>query len=463
MSTREDFEKRLILSFNRAFQQLSLNISDGEVRSLVNMIYQAMTGEGRYYHTPEHALALTDTKNPLQTLAALFHDVVYYQVDQGFSPEIWKTLEPYIQLPVLGEEGFRSVGPIPQDDFSFHMVSQIFGFPAGQNQYSTACSNEFLSSLVMAKKLEKILTIKILMEVSAYIEATIPFRPAGEDGDNPFERLADRLVSTAQLENIHMSTDEIVSTIQGAVSFANRDVDNFTRDDPALFLESTWTLLPESNPAIRKGSIYMMRDHRQALNSMVQFLVSIRPEDVLHRYKNVPTEQDIQEKLVKVIKNLAVSRAYLDIKLLTAAIIESLAEVSGGDAPVSSLIGDVQRIGDGELDALRSILPTEAPAEGVDLAGDLYRILVSGVKGPVDYTDLRTAPIAAYIFSHSGPKKVNAYLATAVNMFAGKITPVEFLQHINASTLAPVAETISLLAEDRREMLTKFAREIVQP
>jgi hypothetical protein len=104
-----------------AFHQLGLNSSPDVLEPLAHMIYQAMSGEGRYYHTPDHAISLMDGLNPVQRLAALFHDVVYYQVDGGFSAEVWPVIKSYLVIPPTGRAGFK---------IAMHPAIR-FGLPSG--------------------------------------------------------------------------------------------------------------------------------------------------------------------------------------------------------------------------------------------------------------------------------------------------------------------------------------------
>ncbi len=65
-----------------AFDGLGVDISLLRLEALGIMVHEAMTVQGRSFHTPEHIFNLADATNPVQALAALFHDVVYYEIDQ---------------------------------------------------------------------------------------------------------------------------------------------------------------------------------------------------------------------------------------------------------------------------------------------------------------------------------------------------------------------------------------------
>ncbi len=82
----------------RALDQLDASIESDTIEQIGVMIHRAMSTQQRTFHTPEHIFELADPADPHTTLAALFHDVVYFQVDDGFLPEIEKILAPYVSV-----------------------------------------------------------------------------------------------------------------------------------------------------------------------------------------------------------------------------------------------------------------------------------------------------------------------------------------------------------------------------
>ena len=448
----------LIDVLEQAFKDLKLDIPMDELESLAITVHKAMSVEGRHYHTPEHVLSLSDPNNPVQSLAALFHDIVYYQVDRGFSSEIIHIVSPYIGFNQAHEEDMFLIEQAQPDDLCFHLAMETFGLSAGQKLFSVAGFNEFLSALVMGKKLYRLVPQRVLLQIMVYIEATIPFRRKNENGIGPFEILAERMKRVSQNYQIPMSAKEIESTIKGAVIFANKDVENFSEKDPALFLDNTWKLLPETNLALRSGEIYSVRDYRQALQKTERSLRSIRPEDVFHEYKGAPPEEEYQEKLRYARQNVATGSEYLGIKLLTIAILEALADVTGGDAPLSLFMGDVRKEG-GDGRQLEDFLPpVEQRATGLDTNSTIYKLLESGRSGPADFADLKNSPLALFIYNSLGPEKVHLYLSHAREMFEGKLEPAEFLQIIDSSMLAAIAGACAQMVLTRSDKLRRYAR-----
>ena len=149
--------QHMIEIFQETFEDLRVHISLKTLEKLAMMVHKAMSGSARSYHTLEHVFTLWDSSDPLQSLAALFHDLIYYQVDKGFSAEIAPILFPYIQE----QEGeVMLTQEIPADDRLFRLTRDVFGVGAGQTLSLSSGLNEFLSALVMNKALG-ILSIKL--------------------------------------------------------------------------------------------------------------------------------------------------------------------------------------------------------------------------------------------------------------------------------------------------------------
>ena len=448
--------------FEHTLHELGADVPPGDVQRLAELIYQAMMAEGRYYHCIEHALALCDPEFPIQTLAALFHDVVYFRIDDGFSDEVWMALQAYLSPSTRGNQSYQIIGSIPVSDRNFHWVMEVFGWPADQDVPLNTGTNEFLSSLIMVNSLSGILCETTLLKIIAYIEATIPFRGTDENGLGPFEHLGLRIKAVCENFDVPMTWEEITETVHGAVRFANRDVENFAGYDVAGFLETTWKLLPETYPALRKGSEYTFNQYRLALQGMLKFLQSIQPEHVYHSFQGVPDQQELNSKLQRTRRNLELSRRYIELKVLTLAILEALAVFSGGDSPVALFLGDISSENHAEPE-LASYLPkVERTNHGNEADSLFYQLLLSGRKGLVDFSDLKTSPLALVIYQRSEPHTIAHYLETAYQWFDNQLQPREFLQSLEPMLLSIITQACEKMAPSRAETLKVFSMEITQ-
>lgn len=126
---------------------------------------------------------------PLQVLAALFHDLVYYQLDDGFPAHSAHLLDN-----VTREDGDALVlQPIPADDTERALCAAVFGFAPNQVLPLYGGMNEFLSAVVAARLLHAHMGVADLIAVLACIEATIPFRTPDAQGHSAVSRLALRV------------------------------------------------------------------------------------------------------------------------------------------------------------------------------------------------------------------------------------------------------------------------------
>ena len=93
---------RLITLFDGAFKALGAPVCLAESERLAMTVQFAMDSKVRAYHTSAHIFDLVEGMNPRQVLAALFHDVVYFQLDDGFpqsTAEVLHTTAPSLCSP----------------------------------------------------------------------------------------------------------------------------------------------------------------------------------------------------------------------------------------------------------------------------------------------------------------------------------------------------------------------------
>ena len=360
---------RLIGVLNQAFEALELKVEAKKLEGIAVLIHKAMTVQTRNYHNLEHVFSFVDASNPIQTLAGLYHDIVYYQVDQGFLREIQQIISPYIQL----ENGEFVIRPSAPDRWQFDLAAQVFGWQRGQQVTLAAGLNEFLSALVMCKQIGGLVSEKDLLRMSLCIEATIPFRPFTADGKSHFQVLEEKLPQICDRFGIACSEEERIAAIKTAVLFANKDIENFGESDPSRFLDNTWNLLPETNAALRMPDVYSISTYRQALSKMDAFFENLDPQTVFNQYRGLPSDEEYQQLTRYARNNIRIAREFLRIKILGTTIIEALAKATGGDAPLSLFLGDLPREGT-SIKRLEYFLPEIDYAPWVDQHSILSRM-----------------------------------------------------------------------------------------
>ncbi len=441
---------RLIGLFSSALDQLGLDANAKTIEELAVIIHKAMTVQARNYHNLEHVLQLVEPGNPIRTLAALFHDIVYYQVDLGFLPEILEVIGPFIH-----QDGsrFSLVGPAAESDRLFRLACEAFALPLDTEISPSMGLNEFLSAVVMNKKLGGLVPDVLMLKMDICIEATIPFRGKTSDGRNTFDLVYERMIEINQRWGFEMSSEEIDAAISTAVEMANCDVDSFAESSPAGFLQNTWKLLPEMNIPLRARNVYTIREYREALQRLEMFFKFVDPETVFHHYKGVPTEDVFQGMVTRARHNIGVGQVYLRYKLLTQAILESLAEESGGDAPLSLFMGDIPE--ESKTERLEDYLPRVEDPPWLNLNPALYELLAVGRQDQPGF-DLNISPLTLFVYRTLPPDEIERASALAHEVFAGSLSHWDFLHRLNPEVVRPIARASAKMVVTRAKDLLKY-------
>lgn len=443
--------QKLISIFEQSFKRLGVQVSLERLETLAVTIHRGMTAQARHFHTLEHVFAFVDTDDAISTLASLYHDIVYYQVDMGFAPHIWELISPYISQA----DGDFCVSDIPAWDNLAHLTLDVFALQPGQRLTSMAVLNEFLSALVMNRQLGDLLAVKDILRMNLCIEATIPFRGRNADGESYSQVMERRLPEIARRHNIEMSEQDVVETLQVAVTFGNKDIENFAETDPGRFLDNTWKLLPESNAALRLPDVYSIGTYRQALQKMAVFFANLDPESVFNQYRGVPTDEVFNQMLRYARTNISVAREYLKLKILSMTVLEALAIATGGDAPVSLFMGDVPREGI-SIKRLEYFLPEVENAPWVDQSSVIYKLLESGRSNETSF-DMKNSPLSLFLYKSLSSKKIEQHMQRAELMFRGEISADDFLMEMDPAVVRAIASASAMMVFTRRQGLLKYA------
>ncbi len=445
--------QKTIALFEAALRGLGRDIPLSQLEMLGIMVHEAMTVRTRSFHTPEHIFELSDASNPIQALAALFHDVVYYEVDQGFTLQVETVLSPYFE----GVDGhIRLATDIDPCDLYYHLTLDVFGFYPGQRLLPARGQNEFLSALLMNEKLKGIVPLRELVEITACIEATIPFRGRSATGESPAEVLERRLRYINLVYGLGMTETEIQAAVAQAVVFSNKDVVTFSVEDTGRFLDNTWKLLPESNPSLRLRGIYAISSYRRALQKMETFLNQLDPDTIFNRYLEQPPLGQYERMRALAHRNVHTGRQYLGLKLLAIGVLEALASISGGDAPVALFMGTLGETDDGRR--LDDFLPDVSAAPSVDEMSTLFGLLAFG-RASTSSFDMQNSPLSLFLFKLLGWDQAQVLLGEVKAMFAGEIDARESLARMPAGMVVSVANACAAMANTRSASLRSYANE----
>lgn len=450
---------RFIQLLSTSFAALRANVSIQQTEHMAVLIHSAMENPRRRYHCSDHALQMCEGMNPRQVLAAAFHDIVYYQLDDGFPPRVAHWLRP-----LVNQQGDELVlQAIGAEDVPMQLCLDVFGFQPGQALPLFRGMNEFFSAAVATRLLQAHISRSDLIAVLACIEATIPFRGPEPDGRDCSVLLAERVRAQARkyldVPDGPQHDDYVAGVMADAISMANRDVHGFAEPQPERFVSATWLLIEESNAPLASVGVYTLKDYREALSRMQTFLDALQAERVFSHYAGHPSTQVFERLTAAAGTNIAFASAFLRLKIASISIIEALALATGGNGPVSMFLGDI-RASRGTPERVEDYLPA-----GPDTAGLDARLLQVLEKGrPEDSkNDLTISPLTAYMYRHLGQQGSAQALANAGRMVRNEISPIEFLATLNPDMLVCIIDACARIAISRSDRLTALKASLPSP
>ncbi|MCC3438683.1 hypothetical protein [Microcoleus sp. PH2017_05_CCC_O_A] len=453
-------QKRCLDALVASIEQLGGRVDIPKLEQIAELIIQTMRGPWRYFHTSEHIFEVGGSVDPIEVLAALFHDLVYVQVDQGVSFNISSALCPFVQ-EVRSQLVIRDRTELP-DDAMYHLVASVFGFVPGKILSPFAGQNEFLSAVIAAKSLEPFLPASTIAEIAACIEATIPFRPISASGLSAIELLHQRLVSVNRDLNFGWTDAETAEIVKRSVRLANRDVENFASPNSSNFLDNTWNLMPETNHELSNVN-YTVGGYRKSLQKMEGFLNFLKPELVFQQFMQEPDDETYAHMIAQTRKNIAVAKLYLGIKLITIAILEALSYRLGRDIPLSTMMGELRAPGF-KTSVLEDYLPNRQIAYPLEsqLEKEVLDLLAIGRNQESPY-DIKNSPVATFIIKSIGFAETENFLKKAQEFFAGHISSEEFLSYCAPDVIETISSGVMKLFDSRKTALgtVKLAHQTV--
>lgn len=436
--------------FAGAFRGLSAEVPIASMEQLAILVHNAMDQGRRAYHTSAHVFEVCQGMNPRQTLAALFHDTVYYQVDGGFPHRAEPILAPLVRI----KNDRMVLKTILPDDTGLALCAAMFGFRSGDKLPLFGGMNEFLSAVLAVRSLQPYLMERDLLAIAACIEMTIPFRSGDAGKPDPAVALAGRVRAWNQARGLGLDDAQIDGIVVDAVGLGNQDVGGFAEVNSAEFLGNTWLLIEECNVQLAAVGVYSIRDYRSALSRMDRFLDALDSDSVFCRYKGVPDAKENAVLRSRARRNIEFARDYLGAKLLGIAVVEALALATGGDCPVSMFLGDI-RSPYGKPDRAENFLPVLPAARELD--PELLHVLEKG-RSKTSASDLNASPLSAFAYRTVGAGRARACMAKARRMFAGDLSPTDFLRTLDGELVRAVAEACANIAASRRSALLAIAR-----
>ena len=478
--SREYYVSRLVETFQHALASLSGEIISRQVLEKVevmsNFVYESMSNPARDYHHVHHIFDLIegnvcraegdDDEQPvldeIAVLAAIFHDCVYSQVDGGLSPAQFEKLHGAVVPRMDGGFTVSASALHTGEDPLLQIVFAIFGFHEDFVLSPIHCQNELLSAVIAVRELESLLSMEQLVEIAVAIEATIPFR-ATVDGKSALELLFHRLCGTVSDFTLNLNEDDCVLAVQRAALLANEDVGNFASKDHAWFLDHTWSVLAESNGALREEDLYSLTHFVLALYKLRGFFGYLQSGMIFQEFRGVPSMTECLTR--HAARNLHIGSKYISAKLLTVSVMAAFAELTGGaDVPMSLLMGDVET----RKRLTSALVMKSAPlAQSIDscckssdincshgnvCCPDVYDLLVNGRTRETSF-DVRQSPIAAYFYSHIGDDGLERLVNDIPPQPMTREVATEFLAALPRAAVKVAGESLAKLAVSRKDKI----------
>jgi hypothetical protein len=431
----------IVTALRGALSDLGSPAPTGDVEHWGFSIHGALSAAGREYHNHDHVIGLVaESTDPLEVLAALYHDAVYIQVDLGPPRSMRAEIDSVL---AFGANGWRilptAAAPVTAD------VLAVFGLAVGDHVTPHSGLNELASALVASLQLHAALDREQRIALAACIEQTIPFRV------DSVTELHDRLV------DLGVTGDRLESALTRAVRFGNRDVENFCDNQPARFLDNTWKLLPESNPSLHSPMVYTVRDYRIALQKMEGFLAWLPAERVFHTWGNEPKPEVHARRVARTTGNLQLAVRYLRAKLYSIGLVEAIAELSGGDAPIDYFMGGLKSPTHPDMRRIEQFLPQMSSA--ADLDPPLHRLLAEGRASESSF-DTGPSPVGAFLHAAVGEAAVMRGVLQARRWWAGECDATQFLATQPGKPVAAVARAAAEIVDMRRDRLLALAEKL---
>ncbi|HET7839408.1 MAG TPA: hypothetical protein VFL04_06580, partial [Rectinemataceae bacterium] len=110
---------KLIDVLMNSFRALGSPIRPAEIERIAIMVHRVMSYQSRQFHTLEHVFGFMEGADAEMVLAAVFHDLIYFQVDEGLPKGVAELVLPYMDVE---DTSVRLKADIPQSDVCYHTL-----------------------------------------------------------------------------------------------------------------------------------------------------------------------------------------------------------------------------------------------------------------------------------------------------------------------------------------------------
>jgi len=307
--------------------------------------------------------------------------------------------------------------------------------------------NEFLSAVVAIHDLGQFLSDRQAAAVVACIRATIPFQGLDSVGKTFPMRIASTLERLSAREKWNCTTETINHMVRQAIEMGNADVANFKDDDLVVFLDNTWKLLPEVNPSLYSRGNHSIKLYRSVLQETERFMSQLNPGVVFHEFQGFPESRMHADMTQYAEKNIKQSVEYLRVKLVTMAILEGIAELTGGDAPMVLLAGSSEEKAPFTMHITDFLgEPNSYRRDDFDGINEIVYHVLSVGRTSATHFDSKASPLAAFIYAALGTSALEKYFNAAQKAFNSELSWMDFLQSFPGSLVGEMVKAVATIS-----------------
>ena len=436
-----------------AFQKLNRPISHTDSEGLSYFLLKTMGSEARDYHRPEHPLDVSKNLLPVGQLAALFHDIVYVQVDPTWEKTLAEILYPFVpsrtfSLDVRGELNHVT-------DPWLKVIVALFGFENESALIPMRGLNEFLSAIVFYKKMRNHLKPEELIRGLSCIEATIPFRKADSDGRTPADRLK------ARIENIQSGPEG--RFFSGPVDFdlivteckllIENDLVSFGAETMSWFLSNSWNVMIENNPSLR-NHFFSLSDYRKAIFGNIGFFTSLDAKNLYWTdSKNI--DQSHRDLISRTENNLRMATEYMKAIAVSVTVVEAIAMLTGGECAYELFFGTTRKSREHKPVNMDSLIHfSQEPQFSPDRMA-IYNTLKHG-RDMRSRFDHKTSTLSAFFYGQFSEKDFNFLFESVTHFHQGKIDAGQYLASFNPKLIVEVISLLENTALTRKDALASL-------
>ena len=189
------------------------------------------------------------------------------------------------------------------------------------------------------------------------------------------------------------------------------------------------------------------------------FLSQLDPSLVYQAFDGSPDARTCELLGIAAGRNVRFAVDYLRAKIAAMAILEACALCTGGNCPISMLLGDIRSFG-GTPDRVEDFLPVVAQHPTAHV--DLLHVLEHG-RAVVSTNDLTESPVTAFVYRQLGHDGTQALMGRAREMYADQLAPLDFLKATESGMVLPIIRACAKISVSRAAALEALGQTLHPP